>query len=1015
MAHRAAGGMTARRLPLRPKENLFQLPDVFSATANRGHAAANLSAAETSNAVHLLRKKDLQRKSSHWQAIRAALAATHNDKDSLQLLAGRNSFFEDAPAYELLKKAISEIMAAAYRENTIRIWVPGCGTGEECYSIAMLFLERISAMERDIGLQIFATDVDAGAITTARRGYYPKSIQRNVPDALLSRYFKREGDQFRVLPKLRDAVVFSTHNLLVNVPFSRLDLISCRSLFNHLPIEAQNSLLLLFHFALSQDGLLFLGAPQDLVRDSIYFEPVSGRRRTSPPSRSRLPAKRTAVPAEDAPPSPGLMPATAAQDSKHAADVAMRYLFDTYAPASILIDAQHNGLHFFGPIHRYLGPSKGESTPDLIGSITPFVRSAVKKVLQRAARGKTASAVASSKVPKHGTVAVTVKAVPLTIDNKKVFLVSFLNAPEDRAGSALSQQLAEALGNLERAVGYRREAEVELDITRSEHSLLNDAYQDSIEAHAQVLEELQSTQIELQSLAAQYQAITSEYQQAAEDFENILSSSGIPTLFLDEDLRVRFLSQVAKDFFNLTDTDIGRPLADLENKFGSSGVLTTSRQVLSTFIAAEFEINFSTTWCCCRIAPYRKKDGQVKGVVIKFFDISALKRTEFALNEEKKKAEAASVAKSRFLAAASHDLRQPLQTLRIMQELLLPKVQDESRELVASSLSALTAMSGLLNTLLDINQLEAGVIRPEVVSFGVDNLLDRLKSEFAFHAQARGLNLSMVPCTLAIRSDPRLLEDMIRNLLSNAVKYTKSGSILFGCRRHADKLCIEVWDTGVGIHEAQQKAIFNEFHQVDDAPRNNNRGLGLGLAIVQRLGNLLGHKVSVRSRVGHGSVFAVEVPLSTPDTNSKTPEARAISPVKTLRKGNILIIEDEQDVRRSYELLLQSAGHHTIAAADGDEAIAQVAGGRNRPDLVIADYSLPGELNGVKLAARLHKEIGRNIPVVILTGDISIETLREISKQHLTRRTKPVQAEDLRDLVQSLLAKQVRSGRRALQ
>ena len=269
------------------------------------------------------------------------------------------------------------------------------------------------------------------------------------------------------------------------------------------------------------------------------------------------------------------------------------------------------------------------------------------------------------------------------------------------------------------------------------------------------------------------------------------------------------------------------------------------------------------------------KDDRIKGVVITFADITARKQAEDALNAAKLQAESANLGKSRFLAAASHDLRQPLQTLTFLQGLLARKLKDkDALQLVTRSEEALTAMAGMLNTLLDINQLEAGVIRPGIVDFPINDLLERLKTEFAYHTQTRRLGWRVLPCRLAVRSDPRLLEQMIRNLLSNAVKYTEQGRILLGCRRRGNKLRIEVWDTGLGIPEGQLRAIFEEFHQVDNPARELNRGLGLGLAIVQRLGDLLGHTIDVRSRQGRGSVFAIEVALAPKEVRPCRAESR---------------------------------------------------------------------------------------------------------------------------------------------
>ena len=229
----------------------------------------------------------------------------------------------------------------------------------------------------------------------------------------------------------------------------------------------------------------------------------------------------------------------------------------------------------------------------------------------------------------------------------------------------------------------------------------------------------------------------------------------------------------------------------------------------------------------------------------------------------------ANVAKSRFLAAASYDLRQPLQTLALLQGLLSKMVEgDEAKKLVTRLDQTLGAISGMLNTLLDLNQIEAGTVRTETVSFPINDLLSRMRDEFGYHAQAKGLVMRVVPCSQFIHSDPHLLEQMVRNLLSNALKYTEQGKVLLGCRRHGDVLNIEVGDTGIGIPTGELHAIFEEYHQIDNDARERSRGLGLGLSIVQRLGNMLGHRISVRSLPGSGSLFRVEVKLAPGEVSS---------------------------------------------------------------------------------------------------------------------------------------------------
>ncbi len=283
-------------------------------------------------------------------------------------------------------------------------------------------------------------------------------------------------------------------------------------------------------------------------------------------------------------------------------------------------------------------------------------------------------------------------------------------------------------------------------------------------------------------------------------------------------------------------------------------------------------------------------------------------------------------------------------------------------------------------------------------------MLEQLRVQFTFHATAHRLGWRVVPCSLIVRSDPRLLEQMIRNLLSNAVKYTDKGKILLGCRRRGAKLRIEVWDTGTGIPEEELQAIFEEFHQLDNPARELAKGLGLGLAIVERLAGLLGHTVDVRSRPGKGSVFAVEVPLGQDASQWRPPEARAEAAESAHQTGAILVVEDDPSVRETLALLLESEGNRATTAEDGRKALELAGRGLARPDLVVADYNLPRGLNGLQVVAGLRETLGYKVPAIILTGDISTETLREIAQGGHLHLNKPVKAKDLIELIQRCLA-----------
>jgi len=385
-------------------------------------------------------------------------------------------------------------------------------------------------------------------------------------------------------------------------------------------------------------------------------------------------------------------------------------------------------------------------------------------------------------------------------------------------------------------------------------------------------------------------------------------------------------------------------------------------------------------------------------------DITGRKQVEAALDAAKKQAERANLGKSRFLAAASHDLRQPLQTLSLLQGILAAQVKEpEAAKLVTRLGESLDVMSAILNKILDINQLEAGIVTPERQDFPIDDLFERLQGEFTEQADAKGLACHIVSSHQTVRSDPTLLEQMIRNLVSNALKYTTHGKILLGCRRRGDRMRIEVWDTGPGIPEGQLKAVFEEFHQLDNPARERARGLGLGLSIVQRLADLLGHMIDVRSRLGKGSVFAIEVPCVGAES---APGLRVALRQPAARVGqgeSLLIIEDDPAIREMLQLLFETDGYRIAIAADGIAALELVATGIAQPDIVVADYNLPNGLTGLDVAARMHETFGSALPVLIMTGDISTGTLRAIAAAGCIQLSKPIRADKLTRLVRSHL------------
>ena len=494
----------------------------------------------------------------------------------------------------------------------------------------------------------------------------------------------------------------------------------------------------------------------------------------------------------------------------------------------------------------------------------------------------------------------------------------------------------------------------------------------------------------------------------------MLNSTNVATIFLDTNLHIRFFTPATRALFNVIPGDIGRPLADLKSLSADSALLIDARKVIQNHDPIEREIEAQNgDWYIRRILPYRTEDAGIEGVVITFVDSTERRHASEALSTAKREADLASIAKSRFLAAASHDLRQPLQSLSLMGGVLAKAIKgsrtDEALALVGRLDETTGAMSSMLMALLDITQIDGGSVAAEISRFTIGDLFDRVHSEFIDQADAQGIALRIVHSSVQVRSDRHLLGQMIRNLMSNALKYTTTGAVLLGCRRHNGTVNIEVWDTGIGIPANEIDAVFDEYYQVDNGTRARNRGLGLGLSIVQRLGRVLGHRVRVRSQLGRGSMFSIEVKLPPPEQETRADpdthvNGRDVEPGTAESSGTILVVEDDPEVRELLCVLLKGEGHYVSTATDGVTAMALLTGGGIlRPDLLLADLNLPNSLNGLQLAAAMREELRHEIPVIILTGDLSPSIQREAARQNCVQLTKPVKVKELIQKIQLLL------------
>ncbi len=386
-------------------------------------------------------------------------------------------------------------------------------------------------------------------------------------------------------------------------------------------------------------------------------------------------------------------------------------------------------------------------------------------------------------------------------------------------------------------------------------------------------------------------------------------------------------------------------------------------------------------------------------------DITERKRMDEALRAAKDAAERANLSQSKFLAAASHDLRQPVQALVLFASALETKIfGSPAASLLGDMKGSLDALNMLLDALLDVSRLDAGTIAPRETNFALSTLTERLVAEFGPLAGDKGIALKAVHSSAIVRTDPTLLCRIIGNFLSNAVRYTSQGKILLGCRRRGRKICIQVLDTGIGIPNHLRGEIFKEFYQIGNTERDRDKGLGLGLAIVDRLSRLLRCPVTVQSKEGRGSAFSVDVPLVGFNQATNLIYLKPEYPREIVReKGVVFVIDDEAAVLKGLQLVIEDWGYTVHTARTELEAIDTLSGSGDAPDIVIADYRLRGICTGADVIQHIREVFKRSIPGILITGDTAPERIKEATAHGLILLHKPIHPAELHVAISDIL------------
>ena len=372
--------------------------------------------------------------------------------------------------------------------------------------------------------------------------------------------------------------------------------------------------------------------------------------------------------------------------------------------------------------------------------------------------------------------------------------------------------------------------------------------------------------------------------------------------------------------------------------------------------------------------------------------------------QAKKVAEEANIAKTKFLAAASHDLRQPLHAIGLFLGALEDRVEKEDQKSIVQKIQTSShALSDLLDSLLDISKLDANVVQVEPKFFYIQNLFDILAHEFETHASEKNLRLRFVKTNICLENDYAILDRILRNLISNAIRYTNKGGVVIGCRRHKGSILLAVYDTGIGIRDEEMKGVFQEFHQLHNPERDRSKGLGLGLAIVKRMAQLLNAPLLTASVPGKGSMFGLII-----SRTSSIQEIEVVSNIDVSQtyfdKKLILIVDDEMEIRDSLTELLLSWDCKVIAAASGEEAVQALSNGKVIPDIILADYRLRDSETGNEVIRKIQSMCtNHTIPAIIITGDTAPDRIKEANTSGYKILHKPVSPNELRLLMAGIL------------
>lgn len=616
----------------------------------RTQTGHDFSAYKRSTIRRRLRRRMQVNQTAEVEAYLDHMRENEDEADALfkDFLISVTNFFRDSEAFgELEKTVIPQLFEEKGPGDQIRVWVPGCATGEEAYSIAILLHEEARRREAPPEFQVFASDLDADALAFARAGLYPDPIAADLSPERLEQFFTQEDDGYRVREEVRDTVLLAQHNLIKDPPFSKLDLISCRNLLIYLDRSVQGRVIKLFHYALRSEGYLFLGSSETAGDAKKLFRVVEGTHRIyrRQPGERAVPRTPLVAPATSADQDDPAAEADAAQQARSLGGVHRDLMLKRYAPPSVIVDGDYDIRYLFGGAGPYLQRSEGDPTHGVLQNVTEELRTELRPALFQAFRHNEATRSRALSIPLSDG---TTRRVHLKVDpvrgealGEDMALIVFEPAalqgelPEGGDGQSYEADLAEQLEDELRDTKHRLRTVIEqYETSNQELKVSNEELQSTNEELRSTTEELETSKEELQSTNEELHTVNSELEEKNQalqvtnsDLQNLMSATDIATLFLDRELCLKRSTPRATQLFRVTESDAGRPLSHVAHDVAVDDLEGLARQVLDRLEALEREVQSTDgLWFLMRVLPYRTLEGTIDGVVLTFVEITELKR-----------------------------------------------------------------------------------------------------------------------------------------------------------------------------------------------------------------------------------------------------------------------------------------------------------------------------------------------------------------------------------------------------